>query len=119
MVAHVRQPLAKGPDMSAFLIRRDAWETIGPFDESLVHYCSDLDYDIRAHRKGINLMRSNFPFYHERSSTLKQASPEDRRAIQLRADEDRKAFKAKWGCEAGGPTYAAMFTPETFGIDAK
>ena len=83
----------------------------------MVHYCSDLDYDIRAHRKGIPLLRANVPFYHERSSTLKNASPEDRRAIQLRADEDRRVFKEKWGCEAGGPTFAAMFTQETYGIE--
>jgi GT2 family glycosyltransferase len=49
--------LTDGPDFSAFLIRRSAWEAIGPFDESMVHYCSDVDYDIRARKLGITLLQ--------------------------------------------------------------
>ncbi len=75
----VRHTPTAGPDFSCFLIRRDAWEKIGPFDESMVHYCGDLDYDVRAHRAGLKLLNSHVPFYHERSSTLKLASPRDRR----------------------------------------
>lgn len=89
--------LTDGPDFSAFLIRRSAWDTIGPFDESMVHYCSDVDYDIRARKLGITLHNSHLRFYHERSSTLKLASPEDQRAIQEQSHRDHAAFKAKYG----------------------
>ena len=37
------KPFTPNPDFSAFLIRREAWETIGPFDENMKLYCSDCD----------------------------------------------------------------------------
>lgn len=85
------------PDFSCFLIRREAWEQIGPFDEGMKHYASDIDYHVRARKLGIPLWNAGVPFYHERSSTLKLASLEDRRAIEIQADADRSYFKAKWG----------------------
>ena len=114
-----RKELAPCPDFSAFLIRREAWEKIGPFDENFVHYCGDMDYHIRAHRVGIRLWNSGVHFYHERSSTLKNAMPEERRAIQIQADSDRAIFKQKWRVGANDPAYANLFSEETFGIDAK
>jgi GT2 family glycosyltransferase len=98
-----------GPDFSAFLIRRDAWEKIGPFDENMVHYCGDCDYHVRATKAGVELLNSGVPFYHERSSTLKHASDEDREAIQIQAELDRAAFKAKYGCLPWEPAYADLF----------
>ena len=89
--------LTGGPDFSAFLIRRECWETLGPFDEEMVHYCSDIDYDIRAQRMGIVLHNSHVKFYHERSSTLRLAGAEDRLQIQHQADADRQVFKRKYG----------------------
>lgn len=90
--------LTDGPDFSAFLIRRECWEKVGSFDASMVHYCSDVDYDIRARKAGIVLHNSHVKFYHERSSTLRNASPEDRRAIQEQSNRDHQAFRAKYGC---------------------
>lgn len=104
-------------DFSGFLIRREAWERIGHFESSLVNYCQDLDYHLRAHRDGVYIVNSNIPFMHERSSTLRLASPKDRRLIELQADADRETFKTKWGFETWSPQYAAAFAPETFGID--
>ena len=117
-----RKDLVPHPDFSAFLIRRECWETVGPFDDTLVNYCGDLDYHIRAHRAGIHLMNAGLPFYHERSSTISLADPIDRRRIQARADEDRKVFAAKYakyGVPALGGGYDSMFGPETFGIDRR
>jgi GT2 family glycosyltransferase len=105
------------PDFSAICLTREAWEKIGPFDESMVHYCGDMDYHLRAHRAGIHLYAANCPFYHERSSTLRLAAKEERDAIQAQADADRKVFKEKWGVGANDPAYENLFTEATFGID--
>lgn len=114
-----RNELVSCPDFSAFLIRRDVFEKVGIFDETLVHYCGDLDYHIRAHRAGIRLMNAHVPFYHERSSTLNNASPRERRVIELQADADRETLKHKWGCSDSGGSYAALFDEKDFGVDVK
>jgi GT2 family glycosyltransferase len=97
------------PDFSAFLIRRECWEKVGPFDERMKHYASDLDYHVRAHRAGVNLWQANLPFYHERSSTLKNASPEERAQIERQADADRAVFRSIYGCGPNDPEYAELF----------
>jgi len=107
----------EAPDFSAYLIRKAAWDRIGRFDEHMVMYCQDLDYHIRAWRAGIHLMNAQLPFYHERSSTLKQADPRERRLIEMRADADREILREKWGCFDQGPTYKAQFAQELFGTD--
>src|SRR5262249_37811048 len=55
------------PDFSCFLIRRECWEKVGPFDESMKLYASDCDYHVRAHKAGVPLYKVCVPFYHERS----------------------------------------------------
>jgi GT2 family glycosyltransferase len=110
--------LGTGPQFSAFLIRRDAWETIGRFDEAMVSWCSDLDYHYRAHRLGINCQSAPVLYYHERSSTINTAPPKEKRAMQMQADADRLELFRKWGAHAG-PEFHALFTPETFGIDCE
>ena len=104
-----RKPLVVAPDFSAFLIRREAWEKVGPFDERMKLYASDNDWAVRAHRAGVPLYRANVPFYHERSSTLKNASPEEKRAIQLQADADREVFKSIYGVMPWEQGYAELF----------
>jgi len=101
-----RVPLAGGPDFSAFLIRRSAWRKIGPFDEKMKFYAQDCDYHIRAAREGVPLLTAHLPFYHERSSTLRLASPEEAEQIHAQANRDREAFKKKWGFEVGSEQYA-------------
>jgi GT2 family glycosyltransferase len=105
------------PDFSAFLIRKDAWEAIGPFDERMKFYAQDLDYHIRAWHKGIHLMNAGVPFKHERSSTLRNASIFAQDAIRLQADLDRNELKRKWGCNAWDESYQAMFSVGTFGCE--
>ena len=104
-----RKELRECPDFSAFLIRRDCWEKVGRFDESMVHYASDMDYHIRAHRLGVPLMNAGVNFYHERSSTIKKSSPQERRAIEAQADRDRAAFRTKYGFGANDPQYEEVF----------
>lgn len=97
-VMQYREPVVTdGPDFSAFLIRRECWEKVGPFDQSMVHYCSDVDYNFRAREMGVMLHNSHVKFYHERSSTLRLASPEDNAAIQQQSNRDHEAFRRKYG----------------------
>jgi GT2 family glycosyltransferase len=101
--------LTDGPDFSAFLVRKSRWEEIGPFDESMAIYCSDVDMDIRARRMGITLQNSHIKFYHNRSSTMRLASHGDRAAIKAQADADHMAFKEKYGMFPGQPGYEKLF----------
>jgi GT2 family glycosyltransferase len=109
-------PLSPHPDFSCFLIRRECWEKVGPFDENMVMYSQDQDYHIRAHHAGIQLWKASVPYQHERSSTLNRAPQEERNAIHLRANLDRAELRRKWGVPAGGPLYEALFSPGTFGM---
>ena len=112
-------PTTKNPDFSCFLIRRDAWNKVGPFDERMKHYASDLDFHIRAHRAGVRLHGACVPFYHERSSTLRNSPVEERIEIESQANKDRAELKKKWGCDAWAESYDAMFREELFGVDAR
>jgi len=97
------------PDFSGFLLRREAWEKVGPFDERMVNYCSDCAYHIEAVRKGIQLYGTGIPFYHERSSTLHLAPPEEHLEMCHQADADRETFKSIYGCFPGEPAYEEFF----------
>lgn len=100
--------LVPSPDFSAFMVSRKAWNTVGRFDEAMVNYASDNDWHIRAHRAGVNLWNSGVHFYHERSSTIRLASPRERRAIELQADVDREAFRDKYGFYPWDPRYSEL-----------
>jgi GT2 family glycosyltransferase len=101
--------LAPCPDFSAWLMRRDCWDKVGRFDERMKHYASDNDYHVRAHRAGVPLMNAGVHFYHERSSTLKLAPPEEHLEICRQADADREVFKSIYGCMPWEPGYAELF----------
>ena len=104
-----KPPLTENPDFSAFLIRRECWEKVGPFDQRMKHYCSDCDFHIRAHRMGMPLYKASVEYYHERSSTLRLAPPEEQREIQEQANKDREVFKSLYGCLPGSQEYEAIF----------
>jgi GT2 family glycosyltransferase len=104
-----KSPLDSHPDFSAFCIRKRIWEDVGPFDTRMKHYASDCDWHIRAHRKAYQLWKASCEFYHERSSTLRNASPEDRAAIQEQANRDRETFRSTYNCLPGTPEYEAIF----------
>lgn len=108
--SHSLPELLPYPDFSAFLIRRAVWEAVGKFDETMVHYCGDCDYHIRAHKLGVPLWKAtDAVYYHERSSTLKNATGGEQAAIHGRANADRAAFAIKWGCLPGSGEYAEIF----------
>lgn len=104
-----RQPLQPHPDFSAFMIRRDAWEKLGVFDDRMKLYCSDCEYHIRGHRAGVGMWKANIPYLHERSSTMANATPEDRVKLHQQANEDRRMFRELFGCLPGEPAYSSLF----------
>lgn len=104
-----RMQLQNNPDFSAFMIRRDCWEKVGPFDERMKLYASDCDFHVRAHKLGMPLFKACLPYYHERSSTLNCATPEDRQRIETQANEDRAVFLYLHSCLPGQPEYSALF----------
>jgi len=102
-------PLSPHPDFSCFLIRRECWEKVGPFDERMVSYAGDCDYHVRAHRLGVPLMKACVPYNHERSSTMKNASIDERVKLHEQAHRDREVFKSLYGCLPGTPAYEKLF----------
>jgi len=107
----VAQPNDKSPhpSFSCFLIRREVWEKVGKFDETMRVYAGDGDYHLRMDAARIDAYAISVPFYHEVSGTLKNASPVMREAICKQADQDRATFAAKWGCAIGSEEYYARF----------
>lgn len=112
-------PLGGGPQFSMFLVRKEMLAKTGGFDESMHSWASDCDMHIRAHRLGVELTSAPVRYYHERSSTINNASPKEQRILQMQADADRLAFFEKWKFRESGPEYAAQFSPDLFGIEAK
>lgn len=100
------------PDFSCFLLRRECWQRVGPFDEQMRIYCSDLDYHLRMHKAGIGAFCLDLPFWHYSSGALKQTDPEDRERILRQAQQDREAFERKWGFKGGSEEYYAAFKQE-------
>lgn len=105
----IRCPLTPHPDFSCFMIRRQAWEKIGRFDERMKFYASDCDYHIRGHKLGVDMMKANCPFFHASSSTLNLATPEERALIETQANADRAVFRSLYGCLPGTAEYEALF----------
>jgi GT2 family glycosyltransferase len=102
-------PLDPHPDFSAFCMRRGIWRDVGFFDERMKHYASDCDWHIRAHRKLWKLWKASCEFYHERSSTLRNAKPDDAREIQEQANKDRAMFHSLYNCLPGDQAYEQIF----------
>lgn len=104
-----RVPLVPHPDFSAMLIRREAWDKIGRFDESLVSWASDCDFHLRGHRLGVGMYKAYVPFFHRRSSTITNAPSKEKRILELQADADRETFYEKYQCYPGDAKYADLF----------
>jgi GT2 family glycosyltransferase len=98
------------PDMSCFMIRKSVTDRVGWFDESFFPaYCEDGDYHIRMHRAGIKALGLALPVLHHRSSTLNMADEEERMKIMRGADNSRRKFRNKYGCDMDTPEYARLF----------
>ena len=101
------------PDFSCYLIRREVWERVGPFDEQFKGgYCEDWDYHVRLHRAGIGARCIDVPFYHRGAATVATAQGSERERIHAQAKVNRAYFKQKWGVEGGSQAYYEIFGHE-------
>lgn len=104
------------PDFSCFLIRRECWERLGPFDESYEGaFYEDNAWHVRAWRRGVHLTCVGLPFWHAASATVKNAPLPVAQDIAAKAERNRARFRAEFGCGTGAPEYDALFSPEAFG----
>lgn len=98
------------PDYSCYLIRRECWDIVGPFDENFLGaFCEDLDHHIRIHKAGMTAMCLELPFYHVGSATINTADEPVRKEISAQAQKNREYFKQKWGVEVGSSEYYQIF----------
>ena len=102
-------PITPHPDFSMFLIGRSVWEKVGPFNAKMVHYASDCDFHVRAHRLGVHLMKASIPYQHERSSTMRTAPKEERDQLAMQANADREVFRSLYGVIPGQAGYDLLF----------
>lgn len=107
------------PDFSAFLIRREAWDRVGPFNKEYEGaFYEDNEWHVRAWAKGVHLTCVGFPFLHHASATVKRADPATRKDVEVKAAQNRERFKAQFGCYPATPEYDALFLDSRFGVNA-
>ncbi len=83
------QPVSIDHPLGAcMLVRRDAWEEVGPFDEGFVHYCEEVDWCMRAKRRGwtISLVPGAVIIHHGGASTAAAPGPS---LVRLYASRER------------------------------
>lgn len=98
------------PDFSCYLIRREIYEKVGPFDENFkIAYYEDNCYHLRMHQAGITAYCIDLPFLHHGAQTIKNADPAEIRKVQAQAQRNKEYFKKKHGVEAGSAEYYALF----------
>jgi GT2 family glycosyltransferase len=83
------------PPWSCFWVGTKVVETVGLFHEGFhPAYFEDNDYEIRAQRKGIPIVRSLAAIYHRNSSTL-QSKAEFQMRNQETFDANRRLFEQR------------------------
>lgn len=101
------------PDFSCYLIRKEVYYKVGPFDENfLCAFGEDWDYHVRLHQAGITAYCIDLPFLHHGSMTIKNADLAEVRQIQIQAAKNREYFQKKWGMAGASPEYYAFFGNE-------
>jgi GT2 family glycosyltransferase len=90
------------PDFSCFMISRDCYEYVGPFDECFrPAWFEDNSYHVRMHRAGIQAYSIDLPFLHVGggAQTLKRAGIEESLALSAAFEGNRQQFIAMYGCD--------------------
>jgi hypothetical protein len=96
---------------SVFMLRRDIWEKVGPFDEEFKPaYFEDNDYARRMELAGIpRYVDSRIQFDHVVSATFKQLSGAALDAHHINFRKNRDYYIRKWGGLPGKETYLKPF----------
>lgn len=103
------------PDFSCFLIRRDCYSLVGPFDENYrIAFAEDADYHVRMSLQHICAYCIDLPFYHVGggSQTIKRATDIEAQLISEQAERNRQYFERKWGFEVASPEYYEFFATD-------
>ncbi len=74
-------------------------------DPRYFHYASDCDMALRIAACGITGIQLDLPYYHYCSATYRLADWQAAETMTSQADDDRYAFKQKWGFEVQDPEY--------------
>ena len=83
------------PPWSCFWLGSDVVAKVGLFHEGFhPAYFEDNDYEIRAHRKGVDIVRSTAAIYHRNSSTL-QSNAQFQQRNQASFDANRRLFEER------------------------
>lgn len=101
------------PDFSCFLISKEAYEKVGPFDENFSPcYFEDGDYHLRIGKMGLKaITTTGAPYYHYGSRT--QNSVFGGLCRPSRFDELREYLRSKHGVVPGDPTYELVCQGES------
>lgn len=98
------------PDFSCFLIRKETFEQVGPFDETFkIAYVEDCDMHVRLYRAGIQAYCLDLPFLHHGAQTIKHSSTSEIAKIKQQADKNRNYFRSKYGFAVASEEYYAYF----------
>jgi len=94
-----------GSAFTVFLARKKLFDRIGWFDERFVPaYYEDNDFGYRMHLAEISRHTVPSRYFHHMSATLKQYSPEERRAHDAAFERNRSLYARKWGGLPGHET---------------
>jgi GT2 family glycosyltransferase len=108
------------PTMSCFLMRRECWDRVGPFDEAFKGaFVEDQDYHVRMHKCGITAYCIDLAFYHIGSSTIKECGEAERVALMQQAGKNREYFFQKWGMHGASEEYYAMFKTTAEAVESQ
>lgn len=95
---------------SLFLLRRWAWELVGPFDENFYPaYFEDNDYFYRMKLAHVSYAACQAGYDHEISSTLRLSSPQEKYQHELRFRSNEQYYAIKWGGSPRNEKYRRPF----------
>ncbi len=98
------------PDFSCYVIRKDTYEKIGPFDQGFeIAFCEDWDYHCRLHLDGIEAVCIDIAFYHVGSATIRRSEGTKAGVIAAAAGRNRDYFATKWGFRGATDEYSQFF----------
>lgn len=102
------------PNFAAFVMNRNCWETVGPFDENFFPaYFEDNDYHLRITLAGLRAVcHPAAMFYHFGSRTQFQAR--DRPLVpRARFEQNQYYYFRKWGGLPGQERFAKPFNGQS------